>query len=108
MLPFDMHKCPFYSLLFVVLFFFSSRRRHTRCLSDLDFRRVLFRSRACAPGSELHGRSLVRPTTPAAIPIASLQGRSSVRQLLVFTRAQLPLRPGEFLHARAELLVRGV
>src|SRR5438045_4658848 len=27
-------------------FFFSSRRRHTRCLSDLEFRRVLFRSRS--------------------------------------------------------------
>src|SRR5262245_64956207 len=27
-----------------ILFFFSSRRRHTRCLSDLEFRRVLFRS----------------------------------------------------------------
>src|SRR5262245_13641700 len=27
-----------------VFFFFSSRRRHTRCLSDWEFRRVLFRS----------------------------------------------------------------
>src|SRR5438045_7960697 len=32
-------------LLLFFVFFFSSRRRHTRCLSDLEFRRVLFRSR---------------------------------------------------------------
>src|SRR5205809_4152739 len=27
-----------------IFFFFSSRRRHTRCSRDLEFRRVLFRS----------------------------------------------------------------
>src|SRR5205809_4738747 len=30
-----------------IFFFFSSRRRHTRCSRDLEFRRVLFRS--CGP-----------------------------------------------------------
>src|ERR1039458_2425018 len=34
---------------FAVVFFFSSRRRHTRCLSDWEFRRVLFRSNLAAP-----------------------------------------------------------
>src|SRR2546422_3399310 len=28
----------------MIFFFFSSRRRHTRCSRDLEFRRVLFRS----------------------------------------------------------------
>src|SRR5258705_8790691 len=53
-------------------FFFSSRRRHTRCLSDLEFRRVLFRSRrrlrrrgvgdGCAVAAlELNGRRVATP-----------------------------------------------
>src|SRR2546430_16827785 len=38
-----------YSILFLLIFFFfSSRRRHTRFDCDLEFRRVLFRSRHVA------------------------------------------------------------
>src|SRR5690554_7283654 len=34
----------FFTFPFIVFFFFSSRRRHTRCGRDWSFRRVLFRS----------------------------------------------------------------
>ena len=40
-------------------FFFSSRRRHTRCLSDWEFRRVLFRSaRLTMSDFRFHGITL--------------------------------------------------
>src|SRR3546814_4267500 len=35
-----------YAVSKIVVFFFSSRRRHTRCALVLEFRRVLFRSAA--------------------------------------------------------------
>src|SRR5258705_10168442 len=38
------HHAPLDSTMICLFFFFSSRRRHTRCLSDWSFRRVLFRS----------------------------------------------------------------
>ena len=44
------------------LFFFSSRRRHTRLQGGLEFRRVLFRSAAnklCVPGIPKHGRGMM-------------------------------------------------
>src|SRR5437762_4748468 len=52
------------------VFFFSSRRRHTRYIGDWSFRRVLFRSQAAAV-------SLVANTAPVAfgaiaIPIVTL------------------------------------
>src|SRR5688500_19643454 len=41
-----------------LVFFFSSRRRHTRLQGDLEFRRVLFRSRIDdAAGQRLHLRT---------------------------------------------------
>src|SRR3989449_1109872 len=40
-----------------VFFFFSSRRRHTRCSRDLEFRRVLFRSQCHRAAPALGGRA---------------------------------------------------
>src|SRR5256884_7095970 len=38
------HSCNAQSCIYGVVFFFSRRRRHTRCSRDWEFRRVLFRS----------------------------------------------------------------
>src|SRR5690554_7073549 len=42
----------FFTFPFIVFFFFSSRRRHTRCGRDWSFRRVLFRSRLARDGEK--------------------------------------------------------
>src|SRR5262245_64310357 len=46
--------------VFEMAFFFSSRRRHTSCLSDLEFRRVLFRSLACHAAGGRQARRVPR------------------------------------------------
>src|SRR5690554_7325142 len=52
----------FFTFPFIVFFFFSSRRRHTRCGRDWSFRRVLFRSKRLVYGikgiAELFGCSI--------------------------------------------------
>src|SRR5258707_7647451 len=53
-------------------FFFSSRRRHTRYWRDLEFRRVLFRSRGEA---ELDAERALQPTGQAGDHLARIDVR---------------------------------
>src|SRR3546814_6836670 len=69
-----------------VFFFFSSRRRHTRCALVTEFRRVLFRSRRGRPMPQrsdidpLHLPASVWPNLLLAEPVA---GSSAMRYRLV-------------------------
>src|SRR2546429_3081287 len=51
--------------LSIYFFFFSSRRRHTRCSRDWEFRRVLFRSLAALSAAGVPTGVLVAPVIPA-------------------------------------------
>src|SRR5205814_2280425 len=50
----------------LIFFFFSSRRRHTRCLSDWS-RRVLFRSPAVRANRRLEWAQVLPPLLPPAL-----------------------------------------
>src|SRR5205809_2814733 len=71
---FNFWFCFIYFVWVMLFFFFSSRRRHTRCSRDWSSRRVLFRSRQ----RSLTSGRVVYP--PSAVTQEQYEWRATVRE----------------------------